>query len=85
MNYYYSILQPGMNIEEVHGIIKGQKTVYFCGDLIEVYYFYSTDETEALRFEIFYDENGKYINLLGEDSNSRTINLDNCQLGQIAK
>jgi hypothetical protein len=61
--YYYAVLKPSMGTAEVHTIIREYAAVYHCKQYSEIYYYYSQDEDRALRFEIFYDENGISGNL----------------------
>jgi hypothetical protein len=70
--YFYSILKPGMRIEEVHKIIRGYEKVYKCSEG-EYYYYYSQEDDKAARFFITYDSNGLFKQIEGEDDNSRTF------------
>jgi hypothetical protein len=82
--YFYSVLEPGMTLDEVHSIIMGYKKVLNCDyRRREVYYYFSTEDTKALRFEIVYDDNLKYWKFRGEDDDSRTIWTKSCEPGLI--
>lgn len=86
--YFYSILKADMTVSEVHNIVKGFEKVYRCrstGETYyrEVYYYFSSRDTDALRFQIFYDLNGKLKNFQGEDEDSRTITINDCEEGLI--
>ena len=89
--YFNEVLKPGMTIGEVHRIINGYEKAYRCRSLLEtyyyreVYYYYSTEDTKALRFQIFYDKQEKYTRLEGEDADSRTILTNDCELGIVEK
>ena len=76
--YYEEILAPGMKKSEVHQLIKGYEVLYDCGSTSEIYYFYSDDDTKALRIEILYDENNEFKEIWAEDLNSETYKVDNC-------
>jgi hypothetical protein len=83
LNYYYEVLKPGMSIDEVHKIIISYEEVYRCGDLREVYYYFSNKDDDALRFTIFYKKDTLNFEMIqGEDSNSRYIKVDNCLKGR---
>ena len=90
-SYFNEVLKPGMTIGEVHRIIKGYEKAYRCRSPLEtyyyreVYYYYSTEDTKALRFQIFYDKQEKYTRLEGEDADSRTILTNDCELGIVEK
>jgi hypothetical protein len=81
IGYFISILQPGMNTEEVHTKIIGYEKVYNCSWWGEIYYFYSSEDNKALRFVIQYDKNLNFEYLQGEDLNSRTISISDCVPG----
>jgi hypothetical protein len=81
-SYYGEKLLPGMTKDQVHQIIKYYTRLYICSDWREVYYYFSNADDKALRFTVFYDENGNYLHLSGEDKNSREINIDTCMLVQ---
>jgi hypothetical protein len=79
--YFDSILEKGMSPSDVHQVVQGYATVWRCGDLRELYYYYSTDDDIALRFMIFYDQDKRFLRLQGEDDDSRTLRTDGCQEG----
>jgi hypothetical protein len=81
IGYFDSVLKPGMDISEVHKNVIGYKKVFRCYWGEEIYYYFSSEDDKALRFEIFYDDLGKYKELRSEDQNSRTIRVDNCEPG----
>jgi len=81
--YYYSILQPGMPINDIHTKVRGYKRVLHCKSYSEIYYYFSTDDNNALRFEIMYDSSGKFLRLETEDEDSGTINITGCTSGLI--
>lgn len=70
-NYFYSILQKGMTKADVHKIVVGYEAVFTCSQYSELYYYYSVNDSKALRFKIFYDSSGKYYKILGEDDSSK--------------
>lgn len=73
--YFGTVLVPGMSISEVHNIVRGYKQVLHCGKGMEVYYYLTTDIRDTERFFIYYDEQGRYSRLIGEDNDSRR-NID---------
>ena len=73
--YFGVVLKPGMSISDVHKIVRAYRQVLHCGDGMEVYYYLSTDIEDTERFFIFYDEQGRYLRIQGEDNDSR-MNLD---------
>lgn len=81
VGYFHAVLHSGMHIQDVHEIVKGYQKVLHCDMYSEIYYYFSTDDDEAERIEVFYDEDGFYQWLEGEDSNSRTIRTDGCEPG----
>jgi len=46
-----------------------------------VYYYLSSDDSRALRFEIAYDRDMNFDSLGTEDVNQRTISVDGCVPG----
>jgi len=83
IGYYYELLKPGMSIDEVHKIITNYDEVYACGKLSEIYYYFSKDDENALRFRVLYEKDTlNYFMIQGEDSNSRDINVENCVKGK---
>ena len=81
--YFYTILKPGITSKEVHDFIQGYEKVLHCGGYREIYYYFSSDDAQSLRFEIIYDEQGKYKDIRSEDDDSRTIRTEGCELGLI--
>jgi hypothetical protein len=79
--YFYEVLKPGMSPHEVHEIIKYYDVIYSCEDYKEIYYYFSKNDDQALRFQIFYDKEGKFEKLQGEDDNSKYIKVNDCILG----
>jgi hypothetical protein len=75
-NYFLSVLNQEMTRSEVHKIVVEYEQVYTCGKLGELYYYYSKDEANAIRFEIRYDFDGKFRELMGEDNSSRLYDKD---------
>ena len=83
--YFYDTLKPGMDIEEIHKIVLGYKKVFHCDSYKEIYYYFNSENTKALRFEIYYDKELKFSELRGEDPNSRTIFIEDCVPGMLVK
>jgi len=83
--YFYTVLQPGMTLEEVHQKVQGYEKVLHCGSRSEIYYFFSSELEDAKRFKLRYDEHGKYLNFEGEEDDSRTLQINGCELGTITK
>ncbi len=78
IGYFESILEPGMTYEEVHKVVIGYAQVLNCvGDdngvsknvVIEVYYYFSTDDATAIKFDLWYEQ-GKFIHFNGYDSDA---------------
>lgn len=76
---------PGSTLEEAHRLIQGYEAVYHCGGNIEVYYYYSTNDNDALRMQVGYDDDKRVIRADGEDSNSRVISIKGCPLGRLGE
>lgn len=69
-NYFLSVLKPQMTKSDVHEIVIGYDLALTCGSGGELYYYYSKDKADAMRFMVFYDFDGKFHKLVGEgDSN----------------
>lgn len=87
--YFYSKLRPGMEIKQVHNVVKGFDKVFRCRVPAEsyyykeVYFYFGDDNTDALRFMIFYDPRGDFERLQSEDTDSRSIRIDGCEEGRI--
>ena len=73
--YFGTVLKPDMSVSDVHKIVRGYKQVLHCGDGIEVYYYLTIDIKDTERFFIFYDREGRFSRLQGEDNDSR-MNID---------
>ncbi len=84
--YFYSVLKPNMPLDEVHNIVRGYESVYNCYGTDELYYYFSKDSKKAVRFALYYDEQGYFIRLEGEDPDSRTLSLSSeCSVGPLEK
>lgn len=85
-NYYSQELTPGMTIDEVHQVVMYYVKVYACGNNEEVYYYFSDDDMKAYRFAILYDHDSliTFSKIIGEDSDSRSINIDDCEEGLLS-
>ena len=81
--YFYTILQPGMTIVEVHDIVQGYEKVFHCGNRSEIYYYFSSELEDAKRFKLRYDEQGNYLDFEGEEDDSRTLQINGCEPGLI--
>lgn len=81
--YFYTVLKPGMSISEVHEIVQGYEKVVQCDNLSEVYYYFSQKLEDAKRFELVYDDRGKYVRFEGEEDDSRTLQTFGCEPGLI--
>jgi len=80
--YFSFVLKSGMSIKEVHSLIRGYTSVFRCDKAFEeIYYYFSNNDSKALRFIVYYDMDFKYDELGTEDENSRTILLDGCAPG----
>ncbi len=83
--YFYRVLKPGMTYEEVHHMVREYESVYRCFGTDEIYYYFSKNDDDALRFALYYDEEGRYVELQGEDPNSRTLSLGGCSPGLLGR
>lgn len=84
--YFYAVLKPGMTYKDVHNIVRGYQSVYQCYGTDEIYYYFSNNGDEALRFALYYDKQGNFVELQGEDPNSRTLGLGpGCSIGPLGK
>ncbi len=84
-NYFLVVLEPGMTKKEVHAIVKEYEQVFHCRRSSEVYYYYSKKTDKALRFEVLYDEDGRYTKLIGEDDNSSMLYTEGCVPGLLSE
>jgi hypothetical protein len=73
VGYFATVLKPGMTYVEVHQIVRGYEDVLACFSQEEVYYYFSTDEKTAIRFIVLYDNQGKFIELNGEEPGSELL------------
>ena len=82
VGYFRDILRTSMSVAEVHATIRGYTRVLHCGDHKEVYYFYTTNDRTTRRFQVWYKD-GHFNVLEGEDSNSHTIHVGDCEVGML--
>ena len=82
LGYYETRLSSGTDILEVHQVISGYSKVLNC-DEREVYYYFSSDGSYALRIEVWYNDDLTVSAINGEDEDSRTIRTDGCTEGRI--
>jgi hypothetical protein len=80
-NYFYSTLKPGMTKATVHKIVVEYKAVFTCSKFSELYYYYSVNNSKAVRFKIIYDFDEKYYKIMGEDDSSNLYD-DGCIPGR---
>jgi hypothetical protein len=91
VGYFYTILRPGMSVDEVHIVVQGYEKAFRCRSPVEVYYYseiyyyFHSEDLKAVRFQIFYDKQERFEKLQGEDDDSRTISTEGCEIGQIEK
>jgi hypothetical protein len=83
VGYFYTILQPGMSMADVHKVIQGYEKVLRCDSTSEIYYYFSSELEDAKRFQIIYDDQGEFMRLEGEEDDSRTLQTNGCVPGQI--
>jgi hypothetical protein len=83
--YFYTILEPGMTIAEVQNIVQGYEKVLHCGNRSEIYYYFSSELVDAIRFKLRYDDQGNYWDFEGEEDDSRTLQTNGCKPGTITK
>lgn len=86
VGYFRTRLQPGMPAAEVHTIVSGYKAAYRCeAKGWDVYYYFSGEDTRALRFVVAYDSDLRFEYLGTEDAKQRTISLDGCTPGLLGE
>jgi hypothetical protein len=74
--YFETVLQPGMTLEQVHAIVRGYASVHHCFKDEELYYYFSkNDDGYPIRFELWYDDQGRFIDLRSEDPNEPVLGL----------
>lgn len=73
--YFYAVLKPGMTLDQAHAIVRGYEKVYNCFGTDEIYYYFNTNDDNALRFVITYNDQLQYEDMRGEDLNERTIGI----------
>jgi len=76
--YFVGNLKKGDSIEKVHDLLQDYEKVYHCDKDAELYYFFSSDNSKALRFVIIYDENIRYKSISTEDKNSGFLDTFGC-------
>lgn len=69
-SYFFYVLERGMTKKEVHEIVVEYEQAFTCNSIDELYYYYSKDEADAMRFKIIYDFDGKYYRLIEEGDSS---------------
>ena len=79
--YFHEVLYPGMAIQSVHSIVIGHEQVFNCYGTDELYYYFSTNDEDALRFVLHYDQEHKFVRMQGEDDDSRTLSKRGCVSG----
>ena len=79
-DYYSEILYLGINKDEAHSLIKGYLKSCISGrrDNFEVYYFFFDDEYKAIKFELFFNDNGELHKFIAEEPGEPTIIGTNC-------
>jgi hypothetical protein len=85
VGYFYRRLRPGTHISEVHAIIRGYDASYSCPYNREAYYYFSSEEKWALRFEIWYDDRLEVDEVRSEDEDSKTISINGCLPGLLSE
>jgi hypothetical protein len=86
LDYYAETLKVGDTIAEVHAAIQGYTKVLRCPSGSEVYYYFSTRDNLAVRFEVYYDDEvDHFIGLVSEDWNQRDISVLDCEPGQFGE
>jgi hypothetical protein len=86
IGHFDETLPRGTPISQVHQIVKGYEAVFVCEDYIEMYYYYSTSDEDALIFTISYEDNKELKqkvrrNILTDDDNSGWLPYGNCTPG----
>jgi len=84
LGYFESKLRPGMTVVEVHSIMTHYEIVFNCNERSELYYFFTVDDDKAVRFRIRY-EGDSYIDIQGEDDDSRRFSRDGCKVGLLGE
>jgi hypothetical protein len=89
-SYYRVILKPGMTMAEVHALIRGYTRVLQCKSSSstsswELYYYFSPDDYDALRFRVIYDQQGRMKAFGEEDESSPSFLTEDCVPGRIGE
>jgi hypothetical protein len=83
--YYEGKLNRGDSRTQVHVLVQNYSQVFHCGQEREIYYYFGKSDNYALRFEVWYDAQGNYDGISGEDDNSRSISTKGCVLGRLVE
>lgn len=84
LSYFDSKLSVGMSKSETHSIISGYEKVLKCNQQLvqrEIYYFFSSQDFKAIRIEVWYSDDGRFLGINSEDQDSRTIRTEECAPG----
>lgn len=81
VGYFETVLKPEMTVLEVHNVVQGYEKVLKCDDVGEIYYYFSTDDKNAIRFKIYYNSAIRFEKLVGEEPGSPTIHTSGCRPG----
>jgi hypothetical protein len=86
VGYFRETLKSGTEMNVVHQDIRGYDKVLHCetGGLREIYYYFSSDDQTAIRFQVDYGYDGKLLGVVSEDLNSRTIRTEGCVPGLLS-
>ena len=82
--YYYTVLEEGMSIDEVHEIVRGYMNVYH-RQRAEIYLFYYEDNSQAMPLKILYDDNFRFVTIVAGDPDSGGITLSGSEPGRIGE
>ena len=86
IGHFYETLPPGTPISQVHQIVKGYEAVFVCGNYMEMYYYYSTSDEDALIFVLDFRDNKELKqkvlrSISTDDENSGWLPYGNCTPG----
>ena len=79
--YLAEKLQPGMSTKEIHQIVRGYTEAFKCKDWAEVYFYFSSNEEQAFKYKMLY-ENGQFESFITDDGyNSMGVSINGCERG----
>jgi len=83
--YFAEVLEPGMNIDDVHKIVIEYVKVINCENTREIYYYYHSSDKKATRIMIIYNGNMTFKKVVPEDKDSLSFDVTSCRPGLLGK